>query len=93
MVPCCAEVYEKIHQSDDHNITDENSMNIGILSHGGGINSVTHNKSRKTRRIIVDPVEKTALETIAYNDEVLKIDCWCHLRNMWLGGMTKELSE
>ena len=28
-----------------------------------------------------------------YNEEVIEIDCWGHLINVWLGGMTKEISN
>ena len=64
-------------------------MNIGELSHGGGINSYTCNVDRTSRRILVYAVEQAALEISTDSAEVIEIDCWVHLRNVWLGGMTK----
>ena len=89
MVLRWAELYEKMYQSDDHAIPDENSMNIGKLSHGGDINLDTCNAARKTRRLLIDAVEQVALAMSTYNEEVLEVDCWGHLWHVWLGVMTK----
>ena len=67
MVSCRKELNDKMYQSDDHDIPDANSMNIGKLSHGGGINSDTCNSYRKTRRILVDAVYQASLATSTDN--------------------------
>ena len=54
MVSCRKELNDKMYQSDDHDIPDANSMNIGKLSHGGGINSDACNAARKMWRLLSD---------------------------------------
>ena len=93
MVSCRKELNDKMYQSDDHDIPDANSMNIGKLSHGGCINSEACNAARKMWRLLSDWFEQAELSIITDNEEVLEIDGWCHLRNMWLGGKANELSK
>ena len=47
MVSRWAEFYDKIYQPNDNKIPNSNSMNIGKLSHGGGINSYDCKCSQK----------------------------------------------
>ena len=42
---------------------------------------------KKTRRLLVEEVLRHST-----NDNVLQVDCWHHLRNIWLGGMGKCLT-
>ena len=58
MVSCWAEFYDKIYQPDDNKIPNSNSMNIGKLSHGGGINSCNCNAARKKLMLLVDAVKQ-----------------------------------
>ena len=69
-------------------------MNIGKLGSSGALMSDTCNGARKTRRLIVEKVHEDAEALRKYKYDgirVLEVDCWNHLRNMWLGGMTKAL--
>ena len=48
----------------------------------------------KTRRLIVEQVHE-AVEDFQKDDSddicVLEVDCWNHLRNVWLGGIIKAM--
>ena len=89
------EVLEHSHPSYQNNIPDPISMNIGRLRKGGALTSDTCNGARKACCLIV---EKFHEATEAFLNEecddiyVLEVDCWNHLRNIWLGVTTKALS-
>ena len=76
-------------------IPEPSSINIGKLG-SSSLTSKTCNEVRKTCRIIVERVHEDA-ETLRKDDyeyiPVLEVDCWNDFRNMWLGGMTKALSN
>ena len=88
-----ADVCETKYPSYEHDIPKDICMNIGKLSRGGLITSDTCNAARKTRRIIVSKISEAATELRKEGVNVLEVDCWNHLRNVWLGGMTKALSS
>ena len=75
-----------------HDIPSSNDIDFGKLSQGGGMTSDTCNAARKTRRLVVANVIKAAEEMSTDNICVLEVDCWNHLQNVWLGGMSKALS-
>ena len=87
------EVLSKNYPSYQHDIPTIVDMNIGKLGNGGTVNSDTCNTARKTRRIIVEKINDAAGEMNISETNVLEVDCWNHLRNVWLGGMTKALSN
>ena len=90
------EVLEHSHPSYQDCIPDPSSMNIDNMGSGGSLTSNTCNGTSKTRHIIVENVHKAAgaLRKNKYDDiRVLEVDCWNHLRNVWLGVITKELSN
>ena len=63
-------------------------MNIGKLGNGGALKSDTGNGVRNTRRIILDKVHESAEALCKYDSDdirILEVDCWNHLRNVWLG--------
>ena len=69
-------------------------MHIGKLGSGSALTPDTYNGARKTRHIIVDRVYEAveAFRKYASDDIcVLEVDCWNHLRNVWLEGMTKAI--
>mmetsp|Transcript_13403 Transcript_13403/g.29103 ORF Transcript_13403/g.29103 Transcript_13403/m.29103 type:complete len:910 (+) Transcript_13403:516-3245(+) len=91
------EVMEEMYPDYIHNIPDPSSMNIGKLGYGGALTTDTCNGARKTRRLLVDLVKTAAEEMMAAADagtiaRVLEVDCWNHLRNVWLGGVIKSFS-
>ena len=88
-----AEVCKREYPTYEHNIPKDIGMNIGKLSCGGTVNSDTCNAARKTRRLIVTKIEEAEIELNRAGANVLEIDCWNHLRNVWLGGMIKALSS
>ena len=55
-----------------------------------------HNGVRKTLCIIVEQVNEAAEYLRKYDSDrirVLEVGCWNHLRNVWVGVMTKYLSD
>ena len=69
-------------------------MNIGKFGRGGALTSDTCNGARNTYCLIVDHVYEDAEDFCKDNSDVirvLEVDCWNHLRNVWLVGMTKDL--
>ena len=69
-------------------------MKIVKLGKGGVLTSYICNFARKMRRLIVEQVHEDveALRKEKYDGiRVLEIDCWNHLRNIWIEGMTKAL--
>ena len=89
------EVLNHSHPSYQKNTPDPSFMNIGNLESGGALTSEKCNGARKTRRLIVDKVHEAVEDLRKYNSydiRVLEVDCWNHLRNVWLGGTTKALS-
>ena len=89
------EMLHHSHPSYWNNILDPSSMNIGKLGSGGALSLDTCNGARKTCHIIVKKVHESVEALHKDNSDeirVLKVDCWNHLRNVWLGGMKKALS-
>ena len=86
---------ENSHSSYQHNIPDPSSMNICKSGSGSALMSDTSNGARKTRRLIIDQVHE-AVETLLKEDSdfihVLEFDCWNHLINLWIMGITNSLS-
>ena len=84
---------EHSHPSYQHAIPDPRSMNIGKLGSGGALMLITCNGVRKMRRLIVEQV-RDAAEALRKDDsdEIrdLEFECWNHLRNVRLGGVTKS---
>ena len=67
-----------------YEIPHSKELYIGKLGFGGAITTDTCNTAQKTRRLLV----KEVLQYSSDNN-VLQVDCWHHLRNVWLGGMKK----
>ena len=71
-------------------------MNIGKLGSGGALMSDTCNFEIKMCRLIFEQAHEAA-EYFCKDESdyilVLEVDCWNHLRNVCLGGMTKALSN
>ena len=88
------EVLKHSHPSYQYYIPDPSSMNIGKLGSSGALMSDTCNGARKTRRLIVEQVHEDVEDLCKEKYDgirVLDIDCWNHLRNIWIDGMTKAL--
>ena len=66
-------------------IPQSKELNIGKLGSGGAITADTCNAVQKTRRLRVEEV----LQYSTHNN-VLEVNYWHHLRNVWLGGMTNR---
>ena len=90
-----AEVLEHLNPSYQTDISEPISMNIGKLGSGGDLTSYTCNGARKTRRLIVEQVHEYAEALCKDGSDDIRVlddDCWNHLRNLWLGGIKKDLS-
>ena len=86
---------EKMYPTIIHDIPPASAMNIGKLGYDGAVTSDTCNSARKTRRLLVDQITDAALvlSDEPSNINVLEVDCWNHLRHVWLGGMMKTMSS
>ena len=86
---------EHSHPLYQHDIPYPSSINIGKLGSGSAFTSDKCNGARKTHRIIIEEFHE-AEEALRKDDSdhirVLEVDCWNHLRNLWLVGITKALS-
>ena len=58
----------------------------------GTVNTDTCNAARKIQRILVSSIANAADDLNVSRRNFLEVDCWNHLRNVWLGGITKKLS-
>ena len=70
-------------------------MNIGKLGSSGDFTSDTYNGASIMHRIFVEQVRVAAeflRKDYSDNIRVLEVDCWEHLRNVGIGGITKSLS-
>ena len=70
------------------------SMNIGKLESGGALKADTCNWASNMRLNIVEQIHaaEEALRKNDYDDiRVLEVDWSNHLKNLWIGGMTKAL--
>ena len=77
-------------------IPDPSYTNIGKLGSGGDLTSDRCNEERKTHRIIVEQFHEAEEALHKGNSDeilVLEVDCWNHLRNMWLRRMKNSLSS
>ena len=65
------------------------------MSSCGAVTSDTCNAARKTNRLLKEKIEQATIRMRTPNDDisVIQVSCWNHLRNIWLGGMTKALSS
>ena len=77
----------------EHNIPVPNELNTVNLETRDAVTSDTCNTAMKTRRLIVTRIEEAAVNTSTTNIKVLEVDCWNHLRKLWLYGMNKILSQ
>ena len=81
-------------------------MTIAKLGGGGAATSDNCNGALKVKRLLVDATQEAV--RAKYTDEewealgekqqaamllVLEVDCWHHLRNVWVGAVTKELTK
>jgi hypothetical protein len=83
----------QMYPNSIHDIPLPSAMNIGKLGSGGAVTSDTSNGARKTRRLLVEIITEAVQEMSNDDVTVNEVDCWNHLRNLWLGGMTKALSR
>ncbi len=86
-----------MHPSFEHDIPDPSTMNIGKLE-GGAVTTDTCNAARSAKKLLCEEVLAAAKERAANvpdgNDpKVYEIDCFNHLRNIWLGASSKAMSK
>ena len=87
-----AAVFTRLFPNHPHDIPGAHEMNIGKLGSGGAVTSDTCNAALKTSRLLEEAIVTAAKEMGNEEPAVLQIRCWNHLRNVWVGGMTKKLS-
>jgi len=93
------------HPDAKHDIPRATALNIAKLGGAGAISTDTCNQARKLRALLKEEVKKAVqLQCGARRDamtpaeqeaavHVVEIDCWNHLRNIWLGAAMKALSK
>ena len=64
-------------------IPDPEEIRIEKLGLGGSVNTDTCAAAQKERRLIVQKIGGRCHEQ----------DCWNHLRNVWINGMSKSVSK
>ena len=82
-----ADILKREFPNCKHKIPSGKEMNIGKLGNGGAITTDMCNGAQKTRRLLVEEVIRHSI-----NNNVLQVDCWHHLRYVWLEGMGKSLT-
>ena len=91
------EVHEKRFGAT-HDIPSSKEMNLTKLE-GAAVTSDTCNGARLTSELLSNEIEKAIKEKIAKEGLperdvlVLQQDCHHHLRNVWIGAITKRLSS
>ena len=83
-----ATVLQREYPDSTYKIPNGKELHIGKLGFGGAITTDTCNAAQKTKRLLVDEVLQYST-----NNHVLLVDCWHHLRNVWLGGMAKSTTN
>ena len=75
-------------------LPEPKQLTTGKLSKSG-VMTDTCAKARKCQRLFAKSITEAALELgIAEADiKIYELDCWHHLRNIWLGAVTKQLSK
>ena len=93
------------HPDAKHDIPRATALNIAKLGGAGAISTDTCNQARKLRALLKEEVKKAVqLQCGARWDamtpaeqeaavHVVEIDCWNHLRNIWLGAAMNALSK
>ena len=72
----------------NHTITNADDINIGKLINGGVITIDTCNGEQKTRRLHVE-----GFKNISEEHNVVKVGLLNNLRNVWFGGMDKQITR
>lgn len=98
-------VFEELFPGVPHEIPDSTGMDIAKLGGGGAICSDNCNGALKVKRLFKEAVEQAVKDSYdtdtwgSFTKEqqsakllVLEIDCWNHLRNVWLGAATAALT-
>ena len=90
-----------IHETDfgaTHDIPEGTSMSLAKLD-GAVVNSDTCHAARLTTTKIIDEIKCVVQEKLMMDGQqdidpiVLQQDCHHHLRNVWIGAITKRLSK
>ena len=70
-------------------------LSIAKLAHHGAITTDTCNPAWKLNTLLIKSVAKKAEKEGMSKDEIAvhQVDCWNHLRNVWIGALNKELSK
>jgi hypothetical protein len=82
LYPHCQDLINMIPQSNESTLTK--------LAKNGMVST-----ARKTQRLLCEVIRKLCFEKGLTQDKinVLKNDCWNHLRNVWFGAIVNELSS
>ena len=84
---------------DTHNITDSSELCLSKMRHGGSMSTDACNYDRKLSYLLVEEVtniwEEKYLEKVENTANVLIMRTYFHnhLRNVWIGAITKHLSK
>ena len=92
--------WRTVHEAEygqTHDIPSSDEMHMSKLA-GAIVNSDTCNGARLTSSLLLDEIEKAVEEKMRERGElgdplVMQQDCHHHLRNVWIGAVTKSLSK
>ena len=76
----------------EHDIPNCTDINISKLGASEALTSNICNSARRTRRLLLNSITDASNNLGKRKGIILEVDCWNHLRNIWLGGLTKALS-
>ena len=87
------DAYELLYD-DDHDIPLAEELTITKIANNGVITTDTCNGARKTAELLVAEIRALCIAKGMTEDEIRMylLDCYNHLRNVWIGAMDKELS-
>ena len=91
------DMYVALYGEDDtdHDIPPAESLCITKMADHGTITTDTCNGARKIARLLKSAIEEKCVANDMTEDQIyiFVLDCWNHLRNVWIGEMNKALSK
>ena len=90
------DMYVALYGEDDtdHDIPPAESLCITKMADHGTITTDTCNGARKIARLLKSAIEEKCVANDMTEDQIyiFVLDCWNHLRNVWIGEMNRVLS-
>ena len=90
-----ASICKRLFPDYCHDIPDPSSIDVTTLASGGTVNTDTCNTAKKLKQILIEEIEKKALEIGIPKSEIklFGIDCMHHLRNIWIKASNEAVAD